>query len=178
VSECKGTRDALPEYVTGGYLPNRDRIAGHLSFCEECDTARREMEAVFALLEALPEVPVTPHAEANARLALHTAVAPGPLRALEVENRRENIRLGICSFVSFAGTLAAAMGIFNLSNSKITPEMAVHWAERSLPKLLPANATGLGVALFLLIGGLTALLPALILHSPLSSRPRRMRREV
>jgi hypothetical protein len=179
VSDCKRVRDALPEYVTGIPLPDRDRIAGHLSYCVECDEARRETEAVFALLEALPEAPVTPHAEANARLALHTAIAPGPLRALEADRRRENLRLAICSFVSFSGTAAAAVGIINLSNAKVTPEAALQWAERSGAKLLPSIAPWQGLVAFLLIGGLAAaLLPALILRSPLSSRSRRMRREV
>ena len=184
---CQAVQESLTEYITGRHVADRDRIAGHLSHCEACDSARRDLEAVFALLQSAPEPPEPSHGEAIARLALRTAFAPGPLRGNEWSRRREDLRLGICSAVSFAGTVLLAVGAVIVRRQP--PGWTLDLGQRfdavrqgmvgmDVTALLKGGSLWQWALLFLGLGGLAAILPALILSGPPASGGRRARKEV
>ena len=174
---CRRVRDLLPEYVAGRFVPDRERIAGHLSHCEECDAARRDVEAVFALLAAAPEPPETMYGEANARFALQSEFAPGPLRSMEAMQRREDKRLAVSAALSCTGTALLGMGALYLRRNPLTDWSLPEWASNWASLLRTPYALWMAVAAFVLAAGLAAMLPALILHAQ-AAPPRRVKRGV
>jgi hypothetical protein len=199
---CRGVRESLTEYIAGRPMParERERVARHLTRCGACDDARREMEAVFALLADAPEPPEPPHGEAIARLAVRTTFAPGPLRANEASRRREDLQLGVCSIFSLAGTAlvvlvgmamrehpprwAAAVARWAAAHAGWAPDVGsgiaaarqgtMGWDAGGLLKI---GSLGRWALLVLGIGALAAILPALILGVS-SPGGRRARKEV
>ncbi len=199
MNDCRRALEALPEYVLGRAVTDRDRIAGHLSRCDACDAARREIEAVYALLSEEPEPHPLPSAEVNARFALQNAFGEGPLRVEERNRRREAADLLVCAAVSLAftgvatalafawrgwgplaswaprfPTLRGPEGLASLMPTlPLSPSPAWSDALLSVERLLgPVSAWHL-VAVFVAVGGLIALMPAVLLHAPQGQRHSR-----
>jgi len=178
MKDCRAVQDSLPEYITGQFVADRERIAGHLSRCEACDDARRELEAVFALLAA-PEIPESRYGEANTKFVLKSMYAPGPLRSMEEDRRREDLRFRVCALLSASGAGAFALMIALLWNlrpalfSSLPEPLSVDLLRMSFLKY---GVTWQAALLFVFIGGLAALLPALVM-SARSSASSTMGRE-
>lgn len=166
---CRRVQESLPELLMGRGLPGSGEVERHLACCEECRQVRRELEAVFALLERSTGPSEPPYGEANARLALRSAGAPGPLRANELRRRREDLRLGLCSVLSLAGMGGLVTGTLAAGGVERALQSAAHWlhALPVSPQLWP-GALALGAA-----AGLVALLPALALGPQPAARRRR-----
>lgn len=174
---CRHVQDLLPEYVTGRFVRDRERIAGHLSRCEACDTARRELEAVFALLADTPEAPESLYGEANTRLALQTAFGPGPMRSMEEQRSREDRRFRLCAAFSFTGMgLLGISGALFRSSALSLPNLPSGSFE-GWPSLTQSPLLWPTVALVMMIGSSAALLPVLIQHARTSTAPPPARRE-
>jgi hypothetical protein len=176
--ECRKAIEALPEYIAGRFLPLREDLDAHLSQCRACEETYFEMKAVFELLEAIPDPPVSHYAEANAGLALRSTIAPGPLRAFERQGRREAVLFGVCSFASFTGTAVFAAGITSLYHARVTGRQALAWAENWLHKALNLDLSWQIVAFFVVASGIASLLPAILLNTSISPDSRRLRKEV
>ena len=176
---CREVQAALPEYLSGRPALNASFIATHLEQCPVCRGTADELQLVFALLAAQPEPPASSYGEANARLALQTMAAPGPLRANEFARRQEDLRLRICSVLSFAGAGSLACGavaLFNMRGGSSRSASTVgHW--------LLSQIQGIpfweGLAIFTLMGGFASMIPVLMQGGMTSPYSRRnTRREV
>lgn len=161
-------------------MPDRERVAGHLCRCEGCDEARRDLEAVFALLADTPDLPESLYGEANTRLALQTEFGPGPLHAERGQQRREDLQFGLCAALSALGAAGALAFAAYLRNTPGWAAQWMTWTDRGMAQLgqfglYPPYWPGLG--LLIVIGSLAGMLPALLLHHAAPPR-RRIRREV
>jgi hypothetical protein len=175
--QCRAVQALLPEYVTGRPVPDRERVAGHLCRCEPCDAARRDLEAVFALMAALPEAPDSPYGEANTRFALSTEFAAGPLQVERDHRRREDRLFRACAAVSALGTAALLSGAsFRWMKPDGTARLT-EWAGGQFHQIIQAGPLWPGVALIALMGGTAAALPALLQSGRAAVRGR-ARREV
>ena len=180
---CRAVQELLPEYVAGRPVPDRERIAGHLSRCESCDAARREIEAVFALLAQAPEAPPSLYGEANTRLALQSEFAAGPLRAERERKRREDMLFRICAAAAAFGTASFGAGTAFFWKSPGLGARMSGWEDFGLVRwmrnahLLDPLWSGIALAV-LLMGGIAAVLPALLQPQRPAGPGRRARREV
>lgn len=184
--DCGAVQELLPEYVTGRPMADRERVAEHLRRCETCDAARRDLEVVFALLEQTPGPSEPDYGEANTRLALRSEFAPGPLRSEWESLRREDARFRICAAASTLGTMSLAGGAVFLWK---TPEWGIWvaelhkqwtgWSGWGVSQATQAGYLLPGMALaVLLMGGIAALLPALMSPGRRAVHGRRAGREV
>ena len=173
---CGAVQTLLPEYVAGRHVPDRERVAGHLSRCAACDAARREIEAVFALLAEAPKAPETPYGEANTRLALRSEFGRGPLAAEREIRKREDAMFRLCAGLSVSGTATfASAAVYLWKSPGIGPQIS-EWAERGIA-LATQGPLWPGVALLIVMGGTAGMLPAVLQHrSPVHRR--RVKREV
>ncbi|MBW3625271.1 MAG: hypothetical protein KY468_17885 [Armatimonadetes bacterium] len=179
--DCRIVLNLLPDYVAGRYVPDRDRIAGHLSRCEACDGSRRELEAVFALLAEVTEPPESLYGEANTRLALQSEFGPGPLRAEAEDRCREDARFRVCASASACGMMAFTGGAAYIWKTPGVGAQMMEWADGGFSQLMHAGSLWPVAALFFLMslmGGTAALLPALISNDRSAASSRRARREV
>ena len=178
--DCRDVLALLPEYVAGRFVPDRERVAGHLSRCIPCDEARRDFEAVFALLAEAPETPETLYGEANTRLALQTEFGPGPLSADREDRRREDALFRLCAALSVSGMATFASAALYLWKSPGVGMRLAEGVERAIAPAMHAMSMGTlwpGAALLIVVGGTAGMLPALLQHRATAPR-KRVRREV
>jgi hypothetical protein len=171
---CRAVQSILPEYVAGRSLGERDRIAGHLCRCLDCDALRRELEAVFSLLEGLPEPPESPYGERVARLALHTEVSPGPARANQELRRQEDRRQLVGALGSFLAAAGAVALIVALGGPKASLFTASQWVSGAFQGLTLWQKLPLAVSLLAMV----TLVPVLALSAKSQAHAARPHRRV
>ena len=173
---CGAVQALLPEYVAGRPVPDRERVAGHLSRCAACDAARREVEAVFALLAGAPKSPDSLYGEANTRLALRSEFGKGPLATEREIRKREDAMFRLCAGLSVSGTATFASAAVYLWKSPGIGPRIDEWTERGIA-LAMQGPLWPGVALLIVMGGMAGMLPAMLQNRSPAPR-RRARREV